>query len=87
MSGVHSLHTVQIVSPDYVRFGDPMWLNCSCDLQYHQIYSIQWFKDNREFYRFITKNTEMPKIFYNTSGINADVSLLILHSIVLNHNC
>jgi len=57
-----------------VRFGDPLWLNCSCDLQYHQIYSIKWFKDSQEFYRFITID-EVPKTFYNTTGIYPDVSL------------
>ncbi|CAG2162098.1 unnamed protein product [Oppiella nova] len=68
---VQSLQTVRITAPDYVRFGDPLWLNCSCDLQLQQIYSIKWFKDNQEFYRFIVSEAN-PKTWYNTSGVYPD---------------
>ena len=50
-----------------------MWLNCSADLDYNQIYSIKWFKDNQEMYRFITSD-ESPTTFYPTRGIVIDVS-------------
>lgn len=48
-----------------------MWLNCTADLDYNQIYSIKWFKDNQEMYRFITSD-ETPTTFYPTSGIVID---------------
>lgn len=54
-----------------------MWLNCSIiDLDYNQIYSIKWFKDNDEMYRFITSSPEeLPTTFYDTPGIVIDVSI------------
>ena len=52
-----------------------MWLNCSADLDYNQIYSIKWFKDNQEMYRFITSD-QSPTTFYQTNGIVIDVSHL-----------
>ncbi|KPM05738.1 beat protein-like protein 1 [Sarcoptes scabiei] len=53
-----------------------MWLNCSIiDLDYNQIYSIKWFKDNDEMYRFITSSPEeLPTTFYDTPGIVIDES-------------
>ena len=70
---VCTLSAIRISSPDYIFYGDPMWLNCSADLDFNQIYSIKWFKDNQEMYRFITSN-QQPTTFYQTSGIMIDVS-------------
>ena len=67
------------MAPDYIFYRDPMWLNCSMiDLDYNQIYSIKWFKDNQEMYRFITADELTPRTFYDTTGIVIDVSILIL---------
>ncbi|XP_054165111.1 uncharacterized protein LOC128962735 [Oppia nitens] len=71
--GVQSLQMVRISAPDYIRFGDPLWLNCSCDLPIQSIYSIKWFKNNHEFYRYIVSDAK-PKTFYNTTGIYPDTS-------------
>ncbi|KAJ6220252.1 hypothetical protein RDWZM_006064, partial [Blomia tropicalis] len=68
---VSALSSIRINAPDYIFYGDPMWLNCSADLDYNQIYSIKWFKDNQEMYRFITSD-ESPTTFYPTRGIVID---------------
>lgn len=71
------------MAPDYIFYRDPMWLNCTVmDLDYNQIYSIKWFKDNDEMYRFITAD-ESPATFYDTSGIVIDVSFLLFLTLLL----
>lgn len=75
ITDVLSLSSIRISAPDYIFPGDSMWLNCTADLDYNQIYSIKWFKDNQEMYRFITSD-ETPTTFYPTSGIVIDVSHL-----------
>ncbi|OTF75456.1 hypothetical protein BLA29_009480 [Euroglyphus maynei] len=68
------------MAPDYIFYRDPMWLNCSViDLDYNQIYSIKWFKDNDEMYRFITADETTPRTFYDTPGIVIDNVVLDEH--------
>nr|XP_046917961.1 rho GTPase-activating protein gacZ-like isoform X1 [Dermatophagoides farinae] len=84
---VNAIRSLRIMAPDYIFYRDPMWLNCSViDLDYNQIYSIKWFKDNDEMYRFITADETSPRTFYDTPGIVIDESrsnygnLYILHA-------
>nr|XP_027206268.1 bromodomain-containing protein DDB_G0270170-like isoform X2 [Dermatophagoides pteronyssinus] len=72
---VNAIRSLRIMAPDYIFYRDPMWLNCSMiDLDYNQIYSIKWFKDNQEMYRFITADELTPRTFYDTTGIVIDES-------------
>lgn len=78
---VNAIRSLRIMAPDYIFYRDPMWLNCSViDLDYNQIYSIKWFKDNDEMYRFITADETTPRTFYDTPGIVIDVSQILLFS-------
>jgi hypothetical protein len=41
---------------------------------YEHIYSIKWYKDEEEFYRFVPKGE--PRVsYYETKGVQADVSM------------
>ncbi|CAL1289414.1 unnamed protein product [Larinioides sclopetarius] len=55
--------------PTVVMRGDPVWLNCSYDLERDKLYSIKWHKNNVEFYRYLPADNppgqkyELPGIF------------------------
>lgn len=42
------------------------------------IYSVKWYKDGEEFYRFVPK-AKQPQVSYNFDGIRVDVSLFQKH--------
>lgn len=47
----------------------------SSDGNYQQIYSIKWYKDEEEFYRFLPGGE--PRVsYYETKGVQPDVSIL-----------
>ncbi|RWS27626.1 beat protein-like protein, partial [Leptotrombidium deliense] len=51
--------------------GSETWLNCSYDLEDDILYSIKWYKNGIEFYRFIP--SDGPKE-YKLNGIYLDMS-------------
>lgn len=72
--------------PELVKLNDPFWLNCTHKHQQlgpqassaetdpeRDIYSIKWYKDDEEFYRYLPK-AEPRVSTYETNGIQLDVS-------------
>ncbi|KPM04757.1 hypothetical protein QR98_0032110 [Sarcoptes scabiei] len=66
-----------------VVMGQPIWLNCSYDLEYEELYSIKWYHWNAdsdakgEFYRWIPKDFP-PGQMFPMSGIHLDLIMTIL---------
>lgn len=52
-----------------------MTLNCTFDLEEDTLYSIKWYKNNVEFYRYILSDRP-PGQKYSLQGIYLDVSVL-----------
>lgn len=48
---VQGLRLVRVDLPSGVILGDSARLNCSFDLENDQLYSVKWYKGNREFFR------------------------------------
>lgn len=48
-------------------------LECRYDLDKDDLYSINWYKDRREFYRFYPHQSPQAKVF-RVNGVNVDVS-------------
>lgn len=75
---------VSVSIPELVKLNDPFWLNCTHSMLTSEqdtsqtkasddIYSIKWYKDDEEFYRYLPKAE--PKVStYETNGIQLDVS-------------
>jgi hypothetical protein len=61
--------------------GDPVWLNCSYELENDELYSIKWYHSNgeshlnTEFFRWLPKDIP-PGQKYDSRGIYLDVSQL-----------
>lgn len=46
------------------------------DLESDKLYSVLWYKDNEEFYKFV--NTDHSQHTYEVAGVKVDVSIIKL---------
>lgn len=75
-SGATGLKDLTINVPTMVRSGDTVTLSCHYDLEGLLLYTIQWFFNEREFYRFIPDRKLSPVSTFNVSDIQVNVSNL-----------
>ena len=73
ISVVSALQLNQVIIPKHVMRGDDTNLACLYDLQGKELYSIKWYKDGKEFYRF-EPSTRQSKKNFPQPGIKVDVS-------------
>jgi len=76
-AGATGLKDLTINVPSMVRSGDTVTLSCHYDLEGLRLYSIQWFFNDHEFYRFIPDRKSPPFYsIFNVTGIKVNVSNL-----------
>ncbi|XP_013776703.2 uncharacterized protein LOC106461429 [Limulus polyphemus] len=69
---LHGLRLLDLEVPSVVESGDPVWLNCSFDLEHDDLYSVKWYKNSVEFYRYLPK--EEPRAHqYELPGVYIDL--------------
>ncbi|XP_077525280.1 uncharacterized protein LOC144136644 [Amblyomma americanum] len=76
------LRLVRLDMPSAVIRGDPLWLNCSFDLESDDLYSVKWYKNHREFFRYLP-NENPPGQAYRLSGVYVDTSRTSVGSLYL----
>lgn len=59
--------------PGFVLKGEPVWLDCGYDLEDDELYSVKWYKDNVEFYRYLPSDQPSAQM-YKLDGVYIDVS-------------
>lgn len=59
--------------PSTVMLGDSVELSCSYDLGEDRLYSVKWYKNDVEFYRYVPKDWP-PGQFLPLKGAKVDVS-------------
>jgi hypothetical protein len=67
------LSWVSVNVPQYRVPGDTALLQCNYDLGNGSLYSVKWYKDHEEFYRFVPK-TRPQATAYRVQGATVDVS-------------
>uniref|UniRef100_A0A6P7FGR0 Uncharacterized protein LOC114329991 n=1 Tax=Diabrotica virgifera virgifera TaxID=50390 RepID=A0A6P7FGR0_DIAVI len=68
---------VRVNVPQYRVPGETAMLQCEFDLGNETLYSVKWYKDHEEFYRFVPK--ERPQAnWFEVEGVNVDITLLNL---------
>lgn len=72
--GADSLQNVKLVFPPVVRLGGEATLLCLYDLEGEPLYSVQWYRGNHEFYRYMP-NVSPPGRAFPFEGIVVDMSL------------
>lgn len=70
---VRGLIDVSILIPPAVAENSTVNMTCLYDLGEFPLYSVKWYKGNKEFYRFIPKEMPPMKVFPQL-GAKVDVS-------------
>ncbi|XP_064456670.1 uncharacterized protein LOC135367370 [Ornithodoros turicata] len=70
---VECLRLIDIHVPGAVRSGDPVQLQCEYNLEGAELYSVKWYKNNVEFYRYLPSDIP-PGQSYELLGISVDHS-------------
>ncbi|XP_043197429.1 uncharacterized protein LOC122367937 isoform X2 [Amphibalanus amphitrite] len=73
LPGLAALELNQVIIPKHVMRGADADLACLYDLQGKELYSIKWYKDGKEFYRFEPSTSQKKKNFPQP-GIKVDLS-------------
>ncbi|RWS15529.1 uncharacterized protein B4U79_07453, partial [Dinothrombium tinctorium] len=74
MGGTSVLHCLRITEfrvPERVNAGDEVHLICVYDLQGESLYTLKWYREEKEFFRLEPK-ANPKKQFFNVAGINVD---------------
>ncbi|XP_067138277.1 uncharacterized protein [Centruroides vittatus] len=72
-TGIFGLRLVKLDVPGAVFRGDSVWLNCSFDLESDELYSVKWYKNNVEFYRYLPSD-QPPAQKYEQVGVYLDLA-------------
>lgn len=62
--------------PRAVREGHSVTLGCDYDLEDVPLYSIKWYREDNEFYRYVPKE-EPPTRVFTIPGLTVDVSVIV----------
>ncbi|XP_022816415.1 uncharacterized protein LOC111349511 isoform X1 [Spodoptera litura] len=81
------LKIVRVSVPTYRVRGQPAQFECDYELGEDNLYSVKWYRDNEEFYRYMPK-FDPPKHAYKLEGIKVDLQKsddrrVILHQVTL----
>ena len=59
--------------PKQLILGQSTTLECKYDLEGSKLYSVKWYKNGEEFYRFMPSMENQFEVF-SVRGVNIDVS-------------
>ncbi|GFG38649.1 hypothetical protein Cfor_09237, partial [Coptotermes formosanus] len=71
---VLSLKLLRVGVPPYILQGQAASLQCQYELENDRLYSVTWYKDHEEFYRYVP-GANPTKHSYSLEGIRVDVRL------------
>lgn len=74
MNSCRSLKNMRLNVPRAVRIGHSVILRCDYDLEDAALYSVKWYHNHVEFYRYVPKE-EPPIRTFSLSGFIIDVSI------------
>ena len=58
--------------PDQLILGQSARLGCDFDLEQSRLYSVNWYKDGKEFFRFMPSMENKVQVF-PVEGVNVEV--------------
>ncbi|GLV42261.1 beaten path IV [Carabus blaptoides fortunei] len=76
------LSWVRVSVPHYRVPGDMAQLQCDYELGEDTLYSVKWYKDHEEFYRYVPKSSP-PQHSYKVDGLQVDLPLSGSRKVVL----
>ncbi|XP_050671297.1 uncharacterized protein LOC126969774 [Leptidea sinapis] len=81
------LRIVRVSVPSYRVRGQQAQFDCDYELGGDRLYSVKWYRDNEEFYRYMPKY-DPPQHAYKIDGVKVDLSKsndrrVVLHQVTL----
>ncbi|KAL4707316.1 hypothetical protein ACJJTC_019854 [Scirpophaga incertulas] len=64
---------VSVTVPTFKQRGDSATLTCDFDLEGGKLYSVKWYRDNEEFYRYMPK-LRPPQHAHLVDGVKVDLN-------------
>ncbi|XP_053994694.1 B-cell receptor CD22-like [Hylaeus anthracinus] len=82
-----ALRMLELVVPQYVVRNQNIRLECNFNLDGETLYSVKWYKDGNEFYRYVPQDRP-PVLVFELPGVKANIhnsteSSVVLHSVNL----
>ena len=74
--GTIGLKDLKVTVPSVVQSGDSVTLTCNFDLEGKVLYTVKWYLDEAEFYRFTPKR-EPPGLVLTVRNLKINVSYYI----------
>lgn len=63
----------EVTIPNHTVRGSTTRLECHYELDNEDLYSVKWYKDGHEFYRYVPRDMPPAQVF-PLQGVNVDVS-------------
>ncbi|XP_055386210.1 uncharacterized protein LOC129615151 [Condylostylus longicornis] len=80
----YSLRLIEVQIPKHVVKGAEAKLECHYDLDEEALYSVKWYKDGNEFYRYVPRDMPPAQIFL-LPGVTVDIHNSSDVVVVLKH--
>jgi hypothetical protein len=78
LTGAVSVTLFKVEVPDFKRVGEMAALLCNYSLgERDRLYSVKWYKDDEEFYRYVPKSHPVSQS-YKVDGVKVEVGLFFL---------
>ncbi|XP_046145056.1 uncharacterized protein LOC114880254 isoform X1 [Osmia bicornis bicornis] len=77
-----ALRMLELVVPQYVVRGQNIRLECNFNLDGEALYSVKWYKDGNEFYRYVPQDRP-PVLVFQLPGVTANIHNSTERSVVL----
>lgn len=72
IKGCGSLSMRGLRAPKQLILGQSALLGCDYDLEQSRLYSVKWYKDGQEFFRFMPSLEHKMQVF-RVEGVSVDV--------------
>ncbi|XP_014278010.1 uncharacterized protein [Halyomorpha halys] len=73
--GILSLELTELKVPRHANFGETVTLECLFELDRGSLYSVKWYKDEDEFFRYMPDSSPRKRVFILPGvSLNADKS-------------
>uniref|UniRef100_A0A182M0V6 Ig-like domain-containing protein n=1 Tax=Anopheles culicifacies TaxID=139723 RepID=A0A182M0V6_9DIPT len=80
---VHCITLTEVRVPKHTIRGHAVKLECHYDMEGEALYSVKWYKDGREFYRFVPRD-DPPGSVFPQPGINVDLANSTSEQVILD---
>lgn len=78
----NGLRMLELIVPQHAVLGQNVSLECNFNLDGEKLYSVKWYKDGNEFYRFLPQE-KPPVMVFNHPGVTAYIHESTQRTVVL----